>query len=143
VTFEVGTDVDKATFDVNNRVQLATPRLPDEVRRQGVTVAKRSNNFLLVMALMSPKATYDQIYISNYATQNDVDDLKRVPGVADVFIFGARDYSMRLWLQPDRMARLGVTTKDIQTAVNAQNAQFAAGQDRAEPSPRGSRSSTR
>jgi len=137
VTFEVGTDVDKATFDVNNRVQLATPRLPDEVRRQGVTVAKRSNNFLLVMALMSPKSTYDQIYISNYATQNVVDDLKRVPGVADVFIFGARDYSMRLWLQPDRMARLGVTTGDIRTAVNAQNAQFAAGKIGAEPAPKG------
>ncbi len=137
VTFEVGTDIDKATFDVNNRVQLATPRLPDEVRRQGVTVAKRSNNFLLVMALNSPKSTYDQIYISNYATQNVVDDIKRVPGVADVFIFGARDYSMRLWLQPERMARLGITTGDIRTAVNAQNAQFAAGKIGAEPSPKG------
>ena len=137
VTFEVGTDIDKATFDVNNRVQLATPRLPDEVRRQGVTVRKASNNFLLVMALNSPKSTYDQIYISNYATQNVVDDIKRVPGVADVFIFGARDYSMRLWLQPDKMARLGITTGDIRTAVNAQNAQFAAGKIGAEPSPKG------
>jgi hydrophobe/amphiphile efflux-1 (HAE1) family protein len=137
VTFEVGTDVDKATFDVNNRVQLATPRLPDEVRRQGVTVRKASNNFLLVMALNSPKSSYDQIYISNYATQNVVDDIKRVTGVADVFIFGARDYSMRLWLQPERMARLGVTTRDIQTAVSAQNAQFAAGKIGAEPSPKG------
>ena len=137
VTFEVGTDVDKATFDVNNRVQLATPRLPDEVRRQGVTVRKASNNFLLVMALNSPKSTYDQIYISNYATQNVVDDIKRVAGVADVFIFGARDYSMRLWLQPERMARLGVTTRDIQSAVSAQNAQFAAGKIGAEPSPKG------
>jgi hydrophobe/amphiphile efflux-1 (HAE1) family protein len=137
VTFEVGTDVDKATFDVNNRVQLATPRLPEEVRRQGVSVRKSSNNFLLVMALNSPKSTYDQIYISNYATQNVVDDVKRVPGVADVFIFGARDYSMRLWLQPDKMARLGVTTRDIQAAVTAQNAQFAAGKIGAEPSPKG------
>jgi hydrophobe/amphiphile efflux-1 (HAE1) family protein len=137
VTFEVGTDIDKATFDVNNRVQLATPRLPDEVRRQGVTVRKASNNFLLVMALNSPKSSYDQIYISNYATQNVVDDIKRVPGVADVFIFGARDYSMRLWLHPERMARLGVTTRDIQQAVNAQNAQFAAGKIGAEPSPQG------
>ncbi|MES2098470.1 MAG: multidrug efflux RND transporter permease subunit [Pseudomonadota bacterium] len=137
VTFEVGTDIDKATFDVNNRVQLATPRLPDEVRRQGVTVRKASNNFLLVMALNSPKSTYDQIYISNYATQNVVDEVKRVKGVADVFVFGARDYSMRLWLHPDRMARLGVTTRDIQAAVNAQNAQFAAGKIGAEPSPKG------
>ena len=137
VTFEVGTDIDKATFDVNNRVQLAAPRLPDEVRRQGVTVRKSSNNFLLVMALNSPGSTYDQIYISNYATQNVVDDIKRVPGVADVFIFGARDYSMRLWLQPDKMARLGVTTRDIQQAVSAQNAQFAAGKIGAEPAPKG------
>ncbi|HKW84640.1 MAG TPA: efflux RND transporter permease subunit, partial [Burkholderiaceae bacterium] len=82
-------------------------------------------------------SSYDQIYISNYATQNVVDDIKRVTGVADVFIFGARYYSMRLWLQPERMARLGVTTRDIQTAVSAQNAQFAAGKIGAEPSPKG------
>src|SRR3954463_9989855 len=82
-TFEVGTDIDKATFNVNNRVQLATPRLPDEVRRNGVTVAKRSNNFLLVIALNSPKGTYDSLFLSNYATLNVVDELKRVPGAAD------------------------------------------------------------
>src|SRR4030095_9521625 len=97
------------------------------VRRQGVTVAKRSNNFLLVMALTSPKSTYDQIYISNYATQNVVDEIKRVAGVADVFIFGARDYSMRLWLQPEKMARLGITTGDIRTAVAAPNAPLPGG----------------
>jgi hydrophobe/amphiphile efflux-1 (HAE1) family protein len=136
-TFEVGTDVDKATFNINNRVQLATPRLPDEVRRNGVVVAKRSLNFLLVAALNSPKGTYDSLFLSNYATQNVVDDLKRVPGVADVSIFGARDYSMRLWLQPDKMARLGVTTGDIAAAVNAQNAQFAAGKIGADPAPPG------
>ena len=136
-TFEVGTDVDKATFNVNNRVQLATPRLPDEVRRNGVTVAKRSNNFLLVIALNSPKGSRDSLYLSNYATQNVVDELKRVPGAADVQIFGARDYSMRLWLQPDKMARLGVTTGDIAAAVNAQNAQFAAGKIGADPAPTG------
>ncbi len=136
-TFEVGTDIDKATFNINNRVQLATPRLPDEVRRNGVVVAKRSNNFLLVVALNSPKSSYDSLFLSNYATQNVVDDLKRVPGAADVQIFGARDYSMRLWLQPDRMARLGVTTADIASAVNSQNAQFAAGKIGAEPAPAG------
>jgi multidrug efflux pump subunit AcrB len=121
-TFEVGTDIDKATFAINNRVQLATPRLPDEVRRNGVVVAKRSLNFLLVVALNSPKGTYDSLYLSNYATQNVLDELKRVPGAGDVIVFGARDYSMRLWLKPDRMARLGVTTGDIAAAVNAQNA---------------------
>ncbi|MEP6656515.1 MAG: multidrug efflux RND transporter permease subunit, partial [Betaproteobacteria bacterium] len=136
-TFEVGTDVDKATFNVNNRVQLATPRLPEEVRRNGVTVAKRSQNFLLVIALNSPKSTYDALFLSNYATQNVVDELKRIQGAADVSIFGARDYSMRVWLNPDRMAQLGITTGDITSAINAQNAQFAAGKIGADPAPKG------
>lgn len=136
-TFQVGTDIDKATFAVNNRVQLATPRLPDEVRRTGVTVAKRSMNILLVVALNSPDSSQDTLFLSNYATINVLDELKRIPGVADVMIFGARDYSMRLWLQPDRMAQLGITTGDIAAAVNAQNAQFAAGKIGAEPAPAG------
>ena len=136
-TFEVGTDIDKATFNISNRVQLATPRLPDEVRRNGVVVQKRSLNFLLVVALNSPKGSYDSLFLSNYATQNVLDELKRIPGAGDVQIFGARDYSMRLWLQPDRMARLGVTTGDITAAVNAQNAQFAAGKIGADPAPPG------
>ena len=136
-TFEVGTDTDKATFNVNNRVQLATPRLPDEVRRNGVTVAKRSQNILLVVALNSPKGTRDTLFLSNYATLNVLDELKRIPGAADVTIFGARDYSMRIWLRPDRMAQLGVTTGDIALAVAGQNAQFAAGRIGAEPAPPG------
>ncbi len=136
-TFQVGTDIDEATFAVNNRVQLASPRLPDEVRRNGVTVAKRSMNILLVVALNSPNSTYDTLFLSNYATINVLDELKRVPGAADVTIFGARDYSMRLWLQPDRMAQLGITTGDIAAAVNGQNAQFAAGKIGAEPAPKG------
>jgi multidrug efflux pump len=136
-TFEVGTDIDKATFDVNNRVQLATPRLPDEVRRNGVTVAKRSQNILLVVALNSPDNTRDMLYLSNYASQNVVDELKRVPGTADIFVFGARDYSMRIWLKPDRMAQLGLTTADITAAINAQNAQYAAGKIGADPAPDG------
>lgn len=136
-TFEVGTDVDKATFNVNNRVQLAEPRLPDEVRRSGVTVAKRSQNFLLVVALNSPNSSYDMLYLSNYATQNIVDDLKRIPGAADVIIFGARDYSMRVWLKPDRMAQLGLTVADITSAINSQNAQYAAGKIGADPAPAG------
>ena len=136
-TFEVGTDVDEATFNINNRVQLATPRLPDEVRRNGVVVAKRSQNFLLVVALNSPKGTHDTLFLSNYATLNVVDELKRIPGTADVTIFGARDYAMRIWLRPDRMAQLGVTTTDVAQAVAAQNAQFAAGRIGAEPAPPG------
>lgn len=136
-TFEVGTDVDKATFNVNNRVQLATPRLPDDVRRNGVTVAKRSDNILLAVALNSPHSTYDALYLSNYATQNVLDELKRIPGAADVSIFGARDYSMRVWLKPDRMAQLGITTSDITAAINAQNTQYAAGKIGADPAPPG------
>ncbi len=136
-TFEVGTDVDKATFNVNNQVQLATPRLPDEVRRNGVTVAKRSQNILLVVALNSPNSTYDTLYLSNYATQQVLDELKRIPGAAEVSIFGARDYSMRVWLNPDRMAQFGLTTSDISAAINAQNAQYAAGKIGAEPAPPG------
>jgi multidrug efflux pump len=136
-TFQVGTDIDKATFAVNNRVQLATPRLPDEVRRNGITVAKRSMNILLVVALNSPDSTRDTLFLSNYATLSVVDELKRTPGTADVTIFGARDYSMRLWLNPDRMAQLGITTADINAAVAAQNAQYAAGRIGAEPAPKG------
>ncbi len=132
-TFEVGTDVDQATFNVNNRVQLALPRLPDEVRRNGVTVQKRSNDILLVVALSSPDGRHDTLFLSNYASLNLVDELKRLPGVADVTIFGARDYSMRVWLQPDRMARLGLTASDVAAAVRAQNAQYAAGKIGAEP----------
>lgn len=136
-TFEVGTDIDKATFDVNNRVQLATPRLPDEVRRNGVTVAKRSQNILLVAALNSPNGSRDMLYLSNYATQNVADELKRIPGTADIIVFGARDYSMRIWLKPDRMAQLGLTTGDITAAINSQNAQYAAGKIGADPAPKG------
>src|SRR5688572_11466416 len=136
-TFEVGTDIDKATFNVNNRVQLATPRLPDEVRRNGVTVAKRSQNFLLVISLNSPKSSHDTLFLSNYATLNVIDDIKRIAGVADVVNFAARDYSMRVWLKPDRMAQLGITTTDIQAVIGAQNAQYAAGKIGAEPAPKG------
>jgi len=136
-TFEVGTNVDQATFNINNRVQLALPRLPDEVRRNGVTVQKRSNDILLVVALSSPDGRYDTLYLSNYSSLNMVDELKRLPGVADVTIFGARDYSMRIWLRPDRMAQLGVTTSEVAAAVRAQNAQYAAGKIGAEPAPPG------
>ena len=132
-TFEVGTDIDKATFNVNNRVQLATPRLPEEVRRNGVVVAKRSANFLLMAALVSPKKTHDDLFLSNYATLSILDELKRIPGTAEVSLFGARDYAMRIWLKPDKMARLGVTTADINDAITAQNAQYAVGKIGAEP----------
>ena len=132
-TFEPGTNVDQAVFNLNNRVQLALPRLPDEVRRSGVIVQKRSIDILLVASLISPKAKYDTLYLSNYATLSVVDEIKRLPGISDVTVFGARDYSMRVWLKPDRMAMLSVTPTDVANALRAQNAQFAAGKVGAEP----------
>ena len=136
-TFEVGTDVDKSVFNVNNRVQLAVPRLPDDVRRTGVIVAKRSNDILLAATVRSPDGRFDTLFLSNYASVYMVDELKRVPGVADVTVFGARDYSMRVWLKADRMAQLGITTGDVAAAIRAQNNQYAAGKVGADPAPTG------
>ena len=127
VTFEIGSDVDTAALNVNNRVKQAEPRLPLEVRRQGVTVEKGSSSFLQVIAFYSPDGTRDDLYISNYVTLNVLDRLKRVPGTTNVQIFGAKDYAMRIWLRPDRLAQLKLTTADITRAINEQNAQFAAG----------------
>lgn len=135
-TYAVGTDVDKAVFQLNNRVQLALPRLPEEVRRNGVIVQKRSNDILLVIGLESPDGSHDTTYLANYATVNVIDELKRIPGVGDVLLFGS-GYSMRIWLQPDKMARLGVTPTDIANAIRVQNAQYAAGKVGAEPAPAG------
>lgn len=136
-TFDVGTNVDTAVFNVNNRVQLALPRLPDEVRRNGVTVQKRSNDILLLVALVSPDNSRDTLFLSNYATITLLDELKRVPGVADINVFGARDYSMRIWLRPDRLAQLGLTVSDIADALRTQNTQYAAGKIGAEPALKG------
>ena len=132
-SFEVGSDVDMATVNVNNRVKIAEPRLPDVVRQYGVDVSKRSNNVLLFTALTSPKGTRSQIFMHNYALVNVLDELKRVPGVGDASIFGSLDYSMRLWLDPNRMAQLGVTVNDIASAISAQNKQNAAGKIGGEP----------
>src|SRR5881409_2872347 len=137
VTFEPGTNVDQAVFNVNNRVQIALPRLPDEVLRNGVIVQKRSFDILLVVALISPNNQRDTLFLSNFASLNIVDELKRLPGLADVTIFGARDYSMRVWLNPEKMARLGVTPSDVAAALRAQNAQYAAGKIGTEPAPPG------
>jgi HAE1 family hydrophobic/amphiphilic exporter-1/multidrug efflux pump len=136
-TFEVGSDANKAVIDVNNRIAIALPRLPDEVRRNGVVAQKRSTDILFVVALSSTDPRYDTLYLSNYATVNILDELKRVPGVADATIFGARDYSMRIWLRPDKMAQLGITTTDIANAVRIQNNQYAAGKIGQEPAPSG------
>jgi HAE1 family hydrophobic/amphiphilic exporter-1/multidrug efflux pump len=135
-TFEVGTDVDRAVFQLNNRVGIALPRLPDEVRRNGILVQKRSPDILLVIGLFSPKGTRPTTEMADYASTNIIDDLKRIPGTGDVLLFGSGS-SMRVWLQPDRMARLGVTPSDVANAIRSQNAQYAAGKIGAEPAPPG------
>ncbi|MEG6506006.1 efflux RND transporter permease subunit [Nitratidesulfovibrio sp. 1201_IL3209] len=134
VSFAVGTDPDQATINVNNRVQAATAALPEEVRRQGVTVTKRSPSILQVANMFSPDGRYDSVYISNYVLVNVVDELKRLPGVGDASIFGAKDYSMRVWLHPDKLAQLKLTPGDVALAIREQNAQFAAGRIGQEPS---------
>jgi HAE1 family hydrophobic/amphiphilic exporter-1/multidrug efflux pump len=136
-TFEPGTNVDQAVFNLNNKVQLALPRLPEDVRRTGVTVQKRSNDILVVVSLLSPDNRFDTLVLSNYASINLVDELKRIPGVGDLNVFGARDFSMRVWLKPDRMAQLGVTPTEVAAALRVQNNQYAAGKIGAEPAPPG------
>ncbi|MCC6532691.1 MAG: multidrug efflux RND transporter permease subunit [Burkholderiales bacterium] len=133
VTFEIGTDVDQAAVAVNNRVKQAEPRLPLEVRRLGVTVEKGSSSFLQVLAFYSPDARFDDLYISNYVTLNVLDVMKRLPGTTNVQIFGAKDYAMRIWVRPDRLTQLKLTTVDLIAALNEQNAQFAAGKVGAAP----------
>src|SRR3954470_2580478 len=137
ITFEPGANVDQAVFNVNNRVNIALPRLPDEVRRNGIIVQKRSFDILNVVTLVSPDQSRDSLFLSNYASINIVDELKRLPGLADVTVFGARDYSMRIWLNTEVMARLGVTPSDVAAALRGQNAQYAAGKIGTEPAPPG------
>lgn len=127
VTFKIGTNLDKAQVAVQNRVSLALPRLPEEVRRLGVTTLKSSPDLTMVVHLYSPNGRYDDIYVRNYATMNVKDQLARIPGIGQVQVFGSGDYSMRIWLNPDKLASLGMTPADIVRAVQSQNAQVAAG----------------
>ncbi|HNG51296.1 MAG TPA: efflux RND transporter permease subunit, partial [Plasticicumulans sp.] len=126
-SFAIGTDPDQATINVNNRVQSALQSLPEEVRRQGVKAEKQSSNLLQIVMLDSPSKRFDTVFISNYALVNVVDELRRINGVGNAMIFSARDYSMRIWIRPDRLASLGLTPSDIAAAVREQNSQFAAG----------------
>ncbi len=137
VTFELGTDPDIATVNVNNRVAVAEPRLPEDVRRFGVTVRKQSPDLTLVVSLFSPDGSRDPLFLSNYALINVTDNLKRVPGVGEITIFGERRYSMRIWLDPDRLAKLGLAASDVIAAVREQNLQLAAGLVGASPAPEG------
>ncbi len=127
ITFDLGTNLDTAQVQVQNRVATATPRLPADVRNIGVTVAKASPDLMMVVHLLSPDQSRDTLFISNFANINVVDVLSRIEGVGSITVFGGRDYSMRVWLDPDRMQSLGMTTNDVVTALQRQNVQVAAG----------------
>jgi hydrophobe/amphiphile efflux-1 (HAE1) family protein len=135
--FDVGTDVDIMQVNAQNRVGQADAQLPDAVKREGVVVNRSSPDILMVVGLYSPKGTYDAVFLGNYCDINLVDAIKRVKGVGDVKNFTAQDYSMRVWLRPDKLASLGVTPSDIQNAIKEQNAQSPAGRIGAEPAPVG------
>ncbi|MDD5410159.1 MAG: multidrug efflux RND transporter permease subunit [Methylobacter sp.] len=127
ITFKPGTDLDKAQVLVQNRVALAEPKLPQEVSRQGISVKKRSPDLSLVVNLISPDKRYDSVYLSNYALLQIKDTLARLPGVGEIMVFGARDYSMRLWLNPEKVAARNLTASDVVNAMREQNIQVAAG----------------
>ena len=127
VTFKIGTNVEQAETQVQNRVQRALPRLPEEVRQIGVTTVKSSPNITMVVHLLSPKGTYDDVYLRNYATLNLKDRLSRLSGMGDVQVFGSGDYAMRVWLDPQKVAQRGLTAGDVVAAIREQNVQVAAG----------------
>ena len=135
VSFEVGTDLDMATVLVQNRVNQALARLPDEVQRQGLTVAKKSTAMLLVISLSSPNGRYDDLFISNFATLRLRDEISRLNGVGDVEVYGADQYSMRMWLDPEKMKILKLAPEDVINAISEQNVQVAAGQIGQPPTP--------
>jgi multidrug efflux pump len=137
VTFKLGTDLDIAQVLVQNRVAIATPQLPLEVRNLGVTVQKQSPDLMMVVHLLSPEGTYSQAYISNFAYLQIRDPLSRLDGIGNVNVFGAREYSMRIWLDPDKMYARSLTTDDVVAAIQGQNVQVAAGRLGAEPAPPG------
>ena len=137
VTFDVGSSQDLGAVDVQNRVAIAQSQLPSDVIRQGITIRKQSTDFLQVIALTSPDRRFDTTFLSNYALLNIQDALARVKGVGFVRLFGARDYSMRIWLDPDKMARLGVTAGDVQRVVQEQNVVAPAGRIGVPPTPSG------
>ena len=127
VVFKPGTNVDSAQVLVQNRVSVAEPRLPEDVRRVGVTVRKASPDLMMVVHMLSPDDSRDQQYISNYATLNVKDVLTRVDGVGNVTVFGARDFAMRIWLDPAKLAQRNLTGSDVVTALQSANLQVAAG----------------
>jgi HAE1 family hydrophobic/amphiphilic exporter-1/multidrug efflux pump len=137
ITFRVGTDLNNAAVDVQNRVKLAEPQLPSDVVKNGLTVKKQSSDMLLVISLTSKDPAFDELFLANYAALNVTDILARSAGVGLVQLFNARDYAMRVWVKPDRLASLGVTAGDIAAAIREQNLQAPAGQLGAPPAPKG------
>jgi hydrophobe/amphiphile efflux-1 (HAE1) family protein len=135
VTFEVGTDVDMATVLVQNRVAMAEPLLPEEVKRYGIVTQKQSTNFAMIVSFLSPEGKHDEIYLSNFITLRVKDVLSRVPGVGKVEVFGGKDFGMRIWLDPARLKARDLTTDDVLSAIRQQNIQVAAGQIGGMPSP--------
>jgi hydrophobe/amphiphile efflux-1 (HAE1) family protein len=135
VTFSIETDPDTAQVNVQNRVSQAMPKLPEEVKRQGVNTEKKSTSMLMVISVFSPESTYDDIFLSNYSSINLRDTLARVPGVASVDILGARDYGMRIWLEPDRLTALGLMASDVIAAIRDQNIQASPGAVGQQPAP--------
>ncbi len=137
VTFEIGYDLDIAAVDVQNRVQLATPRVPEEVSKYGISVNKQSTSLILAVNLISPDGSRDDLFLSNYIDIHISDVLKRIPGVGNLTIWGEREYSMRIWLNPDKLASLALTTTDVANAIEEQNIQVAAGSIGQPPIPKG------
>src|SRR3546814_534032 len=135
VTFAQGTDPDIAQVQVQNRVSRALPRLPETVQRLGVTTQKVAPDALMVVHLLSPSKRYDPLFISNYALLQVRDEIARIPGIADVVVWGAGEYSMRVWLDPARIASRGLTASDIVAAIRAQNVEVAAGSVGRQPNP--------
>src|SRR6201987_680966 len=127
VTFRLGTDVDKAQVQVQNRVSQVLPKLPEEVRRLGVTTTKQSPDLTMVVHLVSPTGRYDEVYLRNYATLQVKDVLARIPGAGSVEVFGSGDYAMRIWLNPDKVADKNLTPSNIVSPIREQNVQVAAG----------------
>lgn len=137
VTFEVGTNLDMAQVLVQNRVAIAEPTLPDDVKRQGVNVQKQSTSFIQFIALSSPDGSHDDLFLSNYATLNVRDELSRIEGVGNVSVMGSASYSMRVWLDPEKLKSRSLTTQDVVDAIQEQNVQVAAGQIGQPPAPAG------
>src|SRR3954465_11589031 len=135
ITFKLGTDLDEAQVLVQNRVAIATPRLPEEVRTLGVTTLKSSPDLMMVVHMLSPDDSYDQLYVSNYARNNVRDILLRLNGVGDLIIFGERQYSLRIWLDPEKLAAFGMTSGDVVRAIQEQNVQVSGGALGQQPAP--------